>query len=81
MGDWRISLRECRWPEEEWVIMKFGFCARRALLPVRVAVSKMNLWKAVAVKPGLASRMGLDSVRSIWRIRVSRVVWKNFSRP
>ena len=44
-------------------------------------MSKMNLWKAVAVKPGLASRMGLDSVRSICRMRVSSVVWKNFSSP
>lgn len=51
------------------------------MLPVRVAVSKMNLWKVVAVKPGLASRMGLDSVRSICRMRVSSVVWKNFSSP
>lgn len=55
-------------------MMKFGFCANRALLPVRVAVSKMNLWNAVAVNPGLASRIGLDSARSICRRRVSSVV-------
>lgn len=80
-GDWRTSLREWRWPEEEWTRMKFGFWARRALLPVRVAVSRMNFRKEVAVKPGLARRMGLDSVRSIWRMRVSNVVWKNLSSP
>lgn len=63
------------------MIVKFGFWASRALLPVRIAVSKMNLWKAVAVNPGLASKMGLDSARSICRMRVSSVVWKNFSSP
>ena len=61
--------------------MKLGFWPRRALLFVRVAVSRMYCRNEVAVNPGLARRMGLDSLRSICRRRVSRVVWKNLSRP
>ncbi len=39
------------------------------------------MWKEVAVKPGEARRIGFGEVRSMWRRRVSRVVWKNFDRP
>lgn len=61
--------------------MKFGLLASRGLFPVEVAMSMMYFWKDAAVKPGDARRMGLESERSIWRRRVSRVVWKNLSRP
>ena len=40
-----------------------------------------NLLKEVAVKPGEARRMGREPERSMCRRRVSRRVWKNFSRP
>ena len=54
--------------------MKLLFCASKDLSPVLVAVSRMNLRKAAAVNPGLARRIGFDSVRSICRRSVSSVV-------
>ncbi len=54
--------------------MKFDLLASNGLFPVDVAVSTMCFWNDAAVKPGDASRIGLDSERSICRRRVSNVV-------
>ena len=80
-GDLRTSFNEWRWPDDEWTTIKLDLLASRDLFPVEVAVSMMYFWKEAAVKPGDASKTGLDSERSIWRRRVSNVVWKNFSNP
>ena len=80
-GDWSTSLSEWRCPDDEWTTMKLGFWASKALSPALVAVSMMYFKNAAAVKPGLARRIGFDSVMSICRTRVSNVVWKNLARP
>jgi hypothetical protein len=52
---------------------KLSFWANKGLFPVLVAVSMMNFLNAAAVKPGLASKTGNESARSMWRRSVSKM--------
>ena len=63
----RTSLREWRWPVEQWTTRNLDLALRTDVRPWRVAWVRMCSRREVAEKPGEARRMTLRLSRSKFR--------------